>query len=82
MTNGFLPPPFPLCRATDGSLSIPDPNDTEKQNHFPDLFLRLAIGIKPVTATDVPVPYDFYCPSLRNDIIGKFRASRCVYIFL
>lgn len=71
MSNGFLPPPFPLRRtSSDGLLIIPSPEDTEEKDNFPDLFMRLAIGLKPVTATGLPVPYDYYCPSVRNEIQG------------
>ena len=70
MSNGFLPPTFPLRRASDGLLMIPTPDGTQEKDSFPELFIRQAIGLKLVTETGLPVPYDFYCPSVCHEIKG------------
>lgn len=72
MSNGFLPPPFPVRRASNGQLVIPSPEETEEKDSFLDLFTRQAIGLKPSSTTGFPVPYDFYCPSVYKDIEGEF----------
>lgn len=73
MSDGFLPPPFPLRRTDDGKLFIPDPDDIKEDDSFSDLFLRQSIGIKPVTAMGNNIPYDYYCPSVRYEIEGKIK---------
>lgn len=72
MSNGFLSPPFPLCRLNNGSLTIPSPEETKENDSFLDLPTRQAIGLKPAPKTGFPVPYDFYCPSLMNEIKGNY----------
>ncbi|XP_051158573.1 uncharacterized protein LOC127279958 [Leptopilina boulardi] len=68
VSDGFLPPPFPLRRTDEGKLFIPDLDDIKEDDSFPDLFLRQSIGIKPVTAMGINIPYDYYCPSVRYEI--------------
>ena len=71
LSNGFLPPPLPIRRTNDGVLVIPTPEDTQETDSFCDLFFRQSIGLKPTTATGLFLSYDFYCPSVRNEITGK-----------
>ncbi|KAJ8682384.1 hypothetical protein QAD02_018176 [Eretmocerus hayati] len=71
LSDGFLPPPFPLRRKECGILGIPTPADTNPNDSVHDLSLRQSIGLRPCTTTGSPVPYDYYCPSIRDQITGR-----------
>lgn len=71
MSNEFLLPSFPLSRTGDRLRVIPTPEDVKAKYSFCDLFFGQSVGLKPTTATCLPVSYNFYCPPLCNDIVGN-----------
>ena len=72
LSDGFLPPPFPLRRSELG-LRVPDSSNMEDKDYFPLLFMRQGINFRPLVK-DFPLnpPYDLYCPTLQSALRGTF----------
>ena len=69
----FLPPPI-LYEFNAAGVTCADVDS--KNGHFMDLFKRLALdSVKPLEAP-VPLPNDFYCPSISRSI-RSYICDRC-----
>ncbi|XP_033219691.1 uncharacterized protein LOC117174573 isoform X2 [Belonocnema kinseyi] len=66
LSDGFLPPHFPLRRSELG-LRVPESSNMEDKDYFPPLFVRQGINFRPL-GKDFPLnpPYDLYCPTLQS----------------
>ena len=69
LDDRFLSPPYPITQV-NGHPTIPDPEQHDGKTFAPFL-IRHCLPIQPLHAF-MSMPYDLYCPSLRDDI-----AKRC-----
>lgn len=70
MQNGFLPPPIPIQKDTSsGRLHVPLPALNVTQ--FAPLLLQLSVKLQPEQKDFVKLPYDFYCPTVSDDLIKR-----------
>ena len=74
LPDGFLPPPL---RLTD-SLEAASPASTE--GAFIPLFVQLAMKIDFPTERLTSVPYDFYCPSIQDQLLKRI-CKKCGHYF-
>lgn len=79
MPNRYLPAPFPWRRSATGPF-VPVPAEVLKSDKLMGLWQRLACtrALKPQVAANFKgeIPYDLYCPSLR-DQIGRRTCRTC-----
>ncbi|KAJ1522452.1 hypothetical protein ONE63_001642 [Megalurothrips usitatus] len=68
LPDGFLPPPLLLSDGLEAAQPL------SRDCHYAPLFVQLAAKIAFPTDQD-PVPYDFYCPTIQNQL-----KSRCCSI--
>ncbi|KAF2881501.1 hypothetical protein ILUMI_24679 [Ignelater luminosus] len=68
----FLPPPYPILQSSCG-LYIPKLEDHDGKT-FVSFLLQLPLGITPTHKSFEKMPYDLYCPSLkdeRHQLVGR-----------
>lgn len=69
LPDGFLQPPCPLLQ-TPSKLVIPSLQDKESCKFAP-LLVRLAAKVEPDLGNLKTMPYDFFCPSVHQEIEKK-----------
>ncbi|KAK3919263.1 Mitogen-activated protein kinase kinase kinase [Frankliniella fusca] len=65
MYQRFLPAPFPFCQDPFG---IPEDSSEAK---FPAFLIRQSLSLRPDSYKYKEIPYDLYCPSVRDEIDGR-----------
>lgn len=65
--QGFLPAPFPLSQ---NPFRIPSPDEVGSEI-FPSLLVRQCLTLRPDFSQGREIPYDTYCPSVKDDINGR-----------
>ncbi|KAE8742067.1 hypothetical protein FOCC_FOCC012394 [Frankliniella occidentalis] len=80
LPDGFFPAPFPMRRGDKG-FYVPKPEEVEETDSFPSLMVRLGSNLKP-SGEGFPnlLPYDMYCPTVRNKILGR-TCNQCGHYF-
>jgi len=68
--NGFLPPPYPIDQSNSG-LNVPDFNNEISRMVFVPLLLRLATNIQSCSTTFKVIPYDYFCPSIKPQLMER-----------
>lgn len=61
----FVIPPYPILQSSSG-LCIPTPQEHDGKT-FATFLLRRSLGITPTHEGFDKLPYDLYCPSLKQD---------------
>ncbi|KAK3928620.1 Methionine--tRNA ligase [Frankliniella fusca] len=65
MYQRFLPAPFPFCQDPFGF-----PEDSSEAK-FPAFLIRQSLSLRPDSYKYKEIPYDLYCPSVRDEIDGR-----------
>lgn len=78
--EGFLQAPFPISQ---NPFHIPKPNEVGSES-FPSLLLRQCIKLRPDISQGREIPYDTYCLTVKELVIGRtcticgiYFASKC-----
>ena len=70
LQNGFLPPPIPIQKnLSSGRLHVPLP--AMNVTKFAPLLLQLSVKLQPEQKDFLKLPYDFYCPTVSEDLIKR-----------
>lgn len=73
--QGFLPAPFPMSQ---NPFRIPSPDEVRSEI-FSSLLVRQSITLRPDFSQGREIPYDLYCPSIKDNIIGRTRSICGLY---
>lgn len=65
--QGFFPAPFPMSQ---NPFRIPNPDEVGSEI-FPSLLVRQCLTLRPDFSQGREIPYDTYCPSIKDDITGR-----------
>jgi hypothetical protein len=79
LQNKFLPPPISITQTSEGLKG----STRDEPQHFPSMFLLNSINTskmlpKPVSGFKV-IPYDLYCPSLKDCLKDRVCANCGLY---
>lgn len=76
--NGFLPPPVSLTQTSHGLIG----SSQDSIQHFPSLFVLNSLQIDQILQKKAykTIPYDLYCPSLK-DVLKERVCSTCGLYF-
>lgn len=79
LPDGFLPPPVPIKQTSQG-YTVVDVKDEKAK--FAPLLLQKSLKLGAKDDSWDHLPYDFYCPSVQNDLSKRYEKTKKKFFYL